>query len=431
MKQLTRQNIKKIKKLLIVVPLFFAVFAGVFYLAITAGNAGKQKKENQDSSKTAFNQKLPAANLSEKGKNKLEIYMQAQQDSARRKEEIEKDPYERRFFNPGPPDQQPIAGNNAATRPYPLGDQEPSAAYMDANERKAKDKLRKLYAAFNENTDFIKNKNEDQQAPLSSLSSQTGNVSAQQLETLLAGTQTGDSSDAQMKQIETVLNKLLEVQHPELVRERLQQKMAASKNHILPVSIQPGSTDSFLVKENVSAAAPREITQNDFFGLTGAETVSVEDKNEAILASIDQDQTVRDEGKVKLRLLQDVFIKDTRIPKDNFIYGKCTIGNERVYIRLENITFNNSIYPVQLTAFDTDGMEGLDAPGAIGRDVTKDGINQALSNLSLYNADPSFGAQAAAASIQTAKSLLSRKVKQVQATLKANHTVLLKGANTN
>jgi hypothetical protein len=76
-----------------------------------------------------------------------------------------------------------------------------------------------------------------------------------------------------------------------------------------------------------------------------------------------------------------------------------------------------------------DGLEGIFVPGAVTRDVTKEGISQGISGMGITSLDPSLGAQAAAAGIETAKSLLSKKVKAIIVTVRAGHRVLLQPAH--
>jgi len=57
-------------------------------------------------------------------------------------------------------------------------------------------------------------------------------------------------------------------------------------------------------------------------------------------------------------------------------------------------------------------------------------LAQGISGMGITTLDPSLGAQAAAAGIQTAKTLLSKKVKAVIVTVRAGHRVLLQSART-
>ena len=83
----------------------------------------------------------------------------------------------------------------------------------------------------------------------------------------------------------------------------------------------------------------------------------------------------------------------------------------------------------QLQVYDLDGLPGIHIPGALSRDVLKQSADQGVSSLNILNIDPSVGAQAANAGIQTVKAFTGRKVKQVRVTVRAGYRVLLKEAH--
>jgi len=90
---------------------------------------------------------------------------------------------------------------------------------------------------------------------------------------------------------------------------------------------------------------------------------------------------------------------------------------------------DNSLFPVALSAYDLDGMEGLYIPGAIARDAAKQSSNQAIQSMQFMTMDQSLSAQAAAAGVEAAKGLFSKKVKLIKVTVKAGYQVLLKDKN--
>ena len=121
---------------------------------------------------------------------------------------------------------------------------------------------------------------------------------------------------------------------------------------------------------------------------------------------------------------------DDAIPRDLLGVGKGKVsGAERLKVVVNSIRYENNILPVSLDVYDLDGMAGIYIPGGISRDVSKESANEAISSIGLNNLDPSLGAQAANAGIQTAKALLSKKVKLIQVTIKAGYKVLLKDNN--
>jgi hypothetical protein len=95
-------------------------------------------------------------------------------------------------------------------------------------------------------------------------------------------------------------------------------------------------------------------------------------------------------------------------------------------IQVTSIRSESSIFPVKLSVYDLDGIEGVHIPGAITRDVARQSADRSISSIEMTSIDPSFKAQAATAGVNAAKSLLSKKTKLVRVTVKAGYNVLLK-----
>jgi conjugative transposon TraM protein len=128
---------------------------------------------------------------------------------------------------------------------------------------------------------------------------------------------------------------------------------------------------------------------------------------------------------IKLRLLQPIYINEEKIPAGNFVFGLVSLNGERLEIEVNSIRCGSSVYPVKLEVYDMDGINGIYIPGAITRDVVKESADNSLQLMELGSFDPSLKAQAAAAGINTVKSLLSKKVKLVKVMVKAGYKVLL------
>jgi hypothetical protein len=102
-----------------------------------------------------------------------------------------------------------------------------------------------------------------------------------------------------------------------------------------------------------------------------------------------------------------------------------SISNDRLLINIHSLRLDHSIYPTDLQVYDMDGLPGIHIPGTLNREVAKQSADQGIGSLNLTTLDPSIGAQAANAGIQTAKTLFSRTVKLVRITVRAGYQVLL------
>jgi len=423
MQQQQEDKRKKKQKLLIVLPLFVILVTG---LIIGLVNITKKKAPEPDpkaTTKSAFNTKLPAPDLPVKDKNKLEVYMEAAKDSAQKKAEWERDPNNKRFYDPGPPtagEKQPAnktvaAGTSRGTLPV--------AESTDPNEKKVNDQLARLYAALNQPT--ATEKQERTAFPGSTPSRQQPDQADEEiarLEKLLQTARTPDTvADPNLTRVEKVLDKVLDIQHPERMKEKTRNTATEKKPTVYDVTTIPKDTTQIEVEYKEGL----QLEPNAFYGLGQEQDSNTANSGTTIQAVVHETQTLQNGSTIKLRLLQDIFIGGHRIPASSFIYGQCSVNSERLNVQLTSAVYSGQIYPIALKVYDTDGMEGIYVPGAITRDVTKEGISQGISGMGITSLDPSLGAQAAAAGIETAKSLLSKKVKAVVVTVKAGHRVLL------
>ena len=121
-----------------------------------------------------------------------------------------------------------------------------------------------------------------------------------------------------------------------------------------------------------------------------------------------------------------MFVSNQKILAGTFVFGIVGLNGERLQIEISSIRSGNSLFTVKMEVYDMDGLAGIHIPGAITRDVAKQSADNSLQMMELTTLDPSLKAQATAAGISTAKSLLSRKVKLVKVMVKAGYRVLLK-----
>jgi conjugative transposon TraM protein len=398
----------------------FLIAAGIFLLPIIAIVItvisllpNKSAAPTNAATPTAFNTHLPEPNLKKGEPNKFEVYVQAQQDSLKRKQEVEHDPY----LSPS----TAVAATSPSTKKpeqsvftyRPPLEPTPVPDGQDKNEKKVNEHLQKLYAALNSpGTSIDKNA-----IGTSGPEGKEMNPEALRLQRLMEGYKTADTAmSPQLQQVNAVLDKVLAIKNA----EKTPAAGASPANHVAPVTALP--VTSVAEGDNLGGSTDN---QNGFYGNSEGEDSTV--VSSAIQAVVHKNQTIVSGAIVKLRLLQDIFVGSTRIPANSFIYGPCSINGERVDIQLTNAIYNGQIYPVSLKVFDgTDGLEGLYVPGAITRDVVKENMSQGIGSMNIGTFDPSLGAQAAAAGVETAKTLLSRKIRLVKANLLEGHIAILK-----
>ena len=366
------------RKFLVVLPLLVLPFMTMAFWAL---GGGKGSQMIPLKSQEGFNTELPQAKLNEGEKqDKFSIYETAAKGQA-------------------------IAGSNENSYNQ-LAFSESTSNVVDPNEQQINEKLAQINAHINsspspeiDHASITRNR----------VSRQTGNMSSDvnRLEVLMQSLQSGNGDDKEMAQLNAVLEKILEVQNPGRAKDKLKEKSAGSRGGVNAVYVEDGKPTIFSLASKL----------NGKYANVASNTIQ---------ATIHQDQDIVSGSVVKLRLLDTINVNGIQIPKNEFIYGIASINDERLKIEIASLRFRNSILTVSLSAFDLDGLEGLYIPGAIARDASKKGVDDAIQSLQIMTMDPSVSAQVAGAGIRAAKGLFGRKVKQVRVKVKAGYQLLLK-----
>ncbi len=331
------------RKILLVLPLIVLPFLA---LAFYAAGGGKGYRELESLPK-GINVELPDASFKkEEPNNKLEFYQQAERDSAGNYNNAIED----------------VAGR--------LG------FVTDAESSSASQINQKLIELDREIRKPI-TPNQYEQSPRQT-SSMKHDID--RMERLMAAMQENNTEDPELTQLNGMLQNILDIQHPQRVQERYNQKLA----------MNPDS------------------------------------QFKAIPATIVDNQKAVQGATIKLKLQDSILIKGYRIPKGHLLFGICRITNQRLLLNITNIRLGSSIIPVDLTVYSLDGMAGIEAPEAMLTDAVNHGASDAVRSMQFLGFNQSMEAQIAGAGIGAAKSLFNRKVKTVKVKLKSGYPVLLR-----
>jgi conjugative transposon TraM protein len=422
------------RKFYTVLPVLALPFITLLFWAL---GGGKVTDTSATTEKGGFNFNLPDAYLQEEKKplDKLGFYEQAEKDSLKMAGLMRSDPYY--SFKAG---QQQQADSNKllglATRSISSpGSGLNTSTYgssKDPNEAKVYKKLEQLTATLNASTDLPQQGPGDEMSLTQSNTDQQRSAEISRLEDMMksveeqTGRDSGDlhGSDPEMKELNAMLEQILDIQHPERVAQRLKESSAQNKGQVFAVSSRGEENPvSILQQQDSKAQLDAFVNGNGFYSLD--DNGSGENQN-AIQAVVHETQELVNGSTVKLRLVNDVYINGVLIPKDNFLFGKASLSGERLQIQIESMRYGNSLFPVDLSVFDMDGMSGIHIPGAITRDAAKQSGQQAIQSVGVTSFDQSIGAQAASAGIELGRNLLSKKVKLIKVTVKAGYQVLLR-----
>ena len=395
-------NNVKHRKLLLVLPLLTIPFLTMAFWALGGGKG----KAITDVNTPGLNLDLPDARLQEdKLMDKLSFYEKADKDSMRMAEWMRSDPYYKRDTSPVFPHELEELTTMTAEKYNQRLNSSPYEGNTNKPEDQLLQKLQLLEAEMKKNSSG--NYEEKNAQPIS------GNeLSAEldRLEQLLKVNNGSSTVDPEMKQLEGTLDKILDIQHPQRVKER------SARNKEAVYAVRKTSVADTIVKGFYSFSEEKEFE--------AAEQNAIE----AIIAG---NQTIVNGAVVKFRLLNEIYINGKLIPKDILVSGIASLDGERLQVEINSIRSGKSIYNVKLEVFDMDGLPGIYIPGTINRDVAKESLNNSLSLADVSSLDPSFKAQATTTGISALKSLVSKKAKLIRVQLKAGYKVLLNNKNQN
>jgi len=418
--KLVNQDDRK-RKMLLVLPLLFLPFIILLFYSLGGGKS----KPKDETDKRGINTNLPSAQIdNSKPSDKLSVYKQADQDA------------DKLGIGPalGPSslfaqesEDTPVKDHAPSYAPHPgAPDNTPyhSRSRLEENEAKVRSRITTLQQVIRAADDSAVRVKPPEQSPMLSLSTFPGLPSGAN-----SNAAADTERDPEMKQLNDMLEKVLDVQHPERVQSRIREASQKDPTRVFRVTTtNPQGTDDW----TASAATPDSLKKlasarlgstTRFFELDGA----AEEDNipNTIEAVIHQTQVLVSGATVKLRLTNDIFVQGHEIRRGTFVFGICELNGERLKVHIDKIASGASVYPVSLSVYGLDGLEGIYVPGAISRDASKQGADQALQSMQLASMSQSLGAQAAASGMETVKSLLQKKVRLIRVTIKADQPVLL------
>lgn len=107
---------------------------------------------------------------------------------------------------------------------------------------------------------------------------------------------------------------------------------------------------------------------------TSFNTVTREKKGKFIEAIIDQDIKSGTLGaRLRIRLLDDILIGNAMVRRGTYLYALISgYEAQRVKLAISSVMINDQIFPIKLSIYDVDGMEGLYVPASAFREFSKE-----------------------------------------------------------
>ena len=145
---------------------------------------------------------------------------------------------------------------------------------------------------------------------------------------------------------------------------------------------------------------------------------------------VDRTTTLKEGDNVVLRLLETAKVQGLRIPRQSRLIAVAKIEGNRMHLLIKSIEVDGHIIAVKLSAYDTDGQEGVYIPGSEDINALKEvganiGGSMGTSFTFTSSAKDQIISEAARGVMQGASQLLQKKLRTVKVTLKGGYHLFL------
>lgn len=231
------------------------------------------------------------------------------------------------------------------------------------------------------------------------------------------------TGDADLDKLNTLMDKVLRVRYP------------GAYHDTTPVGVGGPAVQLLTTPQPAEVMTTLPVTGKEDVE-TGFIDLEQDARNDSlagnmIAAVVDGAQTLVSGEEVALRTAEAGMLCGVRIPLGTALTGKATLAGERLLITVNAIRVGSRVVPVALDVVGMDGIPGIRVKGSLDRDVSKESAGDAVSSVGLTSADGSLAGEATAAGVQTAKNLLSRKVRLVRVGLPGGYRILLRNSKVN
>ena len=183
--------------------------------------------------------------------------------------------------------------------------------------------------------------------------------------------------------------------------------------------IREQATDKKTEENEILEAKKIDSRKSDNFN-----TLSGDKKKYFITAILDEAQTVVGGSRIRVRLLDDIFIGDYLFQKGSYLYGIVSgFTAQRVMVNITTVLYGDRILKTNLTLYDYDGIKGLYVPNSDFRDMMRQAGSRLAqsSNVNInstQNAVQQFMSQAGQDFYRSVTQAVSANIRQNKAKFK-------------
>lgn len=183
-----------------------------------------------------------------------------------------------------------------------------------------------------------------------------------------------DVNAERVAQVQAEIDSALAVLHAQAERDaRLREDSVRIMTEVSTTSPVTGLADT----DEAKTVVKKGRLSSEYFNTVGLSSSG----NSLIKAIVDEDITVSDGSRIRLRLLDDVEIEGAAVPRNTYLYAEVGgFGSQRVTGSVNSILLGDRLVRVSLSIYDTDGLEGLYVPQSEFRQTGKDVAASALQS---------------------------------------------------
>ncbi|WP_083506386.1 conjugative transposon protein TraM [Chryseobacterium aquaticum] len=149
-------------------------------------------------------------------------------------------------------------------------------------------------------------------------------------------------------------------------------------------------------------------------------------ENNFIKAVIDENIKGFAGSRIRIRLLEDVYVGNAKISKGTPLYALISgFSLQRVNLNIVSVMHQNEILPISLNIYDVDGMEGLYVPSSAFREMTRSMGENIVQGQNLSSGSADFFTTTLSSVYQSTSKTISDVIRKNKAKIKYNSFVYL------
>ncbi|MDO5608848.1 MAG: conjugative transposon protein TraM [Capnocytophaga sp.] len=179
-------------------------------------------------------------------------------------------------------------------------------------------------------------------------------------------------------------------------------------------------------KEKMDAFLNRTLDVSKSQKVNGFNHISRNGDDTMIKAVIDENIKGYLGSRIRIRLLEDVFIGKHKVKKGTFLYAEISgFTQQRVNLSVISVMANNEILPINLSIYDTDGIKGLYVPASAYREMLRQLGSNSVQGMNMEGGTQGFFTSMASSLFRSASQSVAAIIRSNKVSVKYNTYLFL------